>query len=81
MRATRMILAILGGLACVAAGVFLLISQSQAASNSYDWNATMPDVIAHGIGLYAVGRGLWMIGDAFRRDAPPAAAPLPLPPA
>lgn len=51
------------GLTCCAAGVYLVVAQSQAAMESGHYDATMTDVIAHGMGLYFIGKGfaIWAL--------------------
>jgi hypothetical protein len=60
---------------CIIAGIYLL--QTQAAGDEGNWLET----IAHGMGIYFIGKGLfvgaslWAQGDAIRLLQPP-----PLPP-
>ncbi len=68
MRIVWMILTILGGLGCIAAGVYMLVSRSWAAERNNQFDGTMLDVVIHGVGAYAVARGLALVGNAFRRE-------------
>lgn len=56
------VLGFIGGLLCVVAGLYLFSSQT-ADSNSY------LQTIAHGIGLYFMGKGLYVVQAVIRRSA------------
>jgi len=53
--------AIVSALVCIAAGVYLLTSQTQA-------EGSFLEVLAHGIGIYFIGKGLY-VGSALRMQA------------
>jgi hypothetical protein len=58
MRFVGFFMNLLGGLAAVAAGIYLLAHQSESGP-------TWLDVIAHGSGLFFIGCGAFMIGQSF----------------
>ncbi len=68
------VLALLAGATCIAAGVYLLSFKSAAAVDAGTFDANAFDVLEHGIGVYAIGKGvaIWA-GAAFmlaRRPSP-----------
>jgi hypothetical protein len=79
MHIASRILAVLGGLICIAAGVYLLVNRSVAALNGDMFDASMMDVAIHGIGAYAVGRGVATIAKALAPGMPRPASPMPAP--
>ncbi len=49
---------VIGGLACIGAGAYLLVQQSESGP-------TWLEVIAHGSGVFFAGCGIFMIGSSF----------------
>ena len=52
-----------GGI-CAAAGVYLLSFRSAAAAERGSFDVNAFDVLTHGIGIYAIGKGLAIWGGA-----------------
>ena len=50
----------IAALVSIGAGIYLLTSQSASA------DATVFDVLMHGIGAYFIARGLWMFSELAR---------------
>ena len=58
----------------LAAGVYMLVSRSWAAERNNEFDGTMLDVAIHGVGAFAVARGIALVGSAFRREKTQALA-------
>ena len=69
-----MFLGLLGGVASIGGGAMLLTMKSAAAVSGDLMSGGMLDGIAHGIGIYCIGKGVWMLGRAL---AYPKAQPAP----
>jgi L-asparagine transporter-like permease len=52
---------ILGGVGAIGAGLYLLSAQSPNLAGGSSWF----EVLAHGIGVYFIGKGIWMIHEAL----------------
>lgn len=58
---------VIAGLLAIGAGIYLL--QSQSVSVAGVDGTSWFQVLAHGIGVYFIARGLWMLGHVGRQDA------------
>lgn len=58
---------VVAALLAIGAGIYLL--QSQSVSIAGVGGTSWFQVLAHGIGVYFIARGLWMLGHVGRRDA------------
>ena len=54
-------LGVAAAIACVGAGIYLLTSQSPT-----DDTTVFVDVLMHGIGIYFIARGAWMLYEMSR---------------
>jgi hypothetical protein len=55
------VVGVIGGIVCIIAGLYLLGSQTQDASSYLQ-------TIAHGIGIYFVGKGLYVLQSVVRNS-------------
>ncbi len=59
------ILGALGGFACIGAGAYLLLHTSGQAESTGVYDASMLDLLARGMGVYFIGKGLAVLSSTI----------------